>query len=225
MGIAKVCNSEGKNVVIACYFANVIDVQRDKTWQPDQSAVQKLKASVEAHDVEFVLIHNCFNLPNRVNVSSSPYFERWLREWQYLRNHKDIANVFVVDATDVDMIDNPFPHIAPSKLYVGDEPDSTLGITWMLANHQEPNINSYLRENSALPLLNCGVVGGRRQLVMNVCRDMYNYHAKHPQDQTEMGIFNQLMYTKYNTVKEYNRHVVSLFKEFEERPTSWWRHK
>lgn len=225
MGIAKVCNSEGKDVVIACYFANVIDIQRSKTWQPDLLPIQKLKTSVEAQGIDFVLIHNCFDLPNRVDISSSPYFERWLKDWQYLRNHKDIVNVFLVDVADVDMIDNPFPHIVPSKLYVGDEPDSTLGIAWMLDNHQEPKINSYLCENSTLPLLNCGVVGGNRKLVMALCHDMSLYHTKYPQDQTEMGIFNQLMYTKYNTVKEYGRHVVSLFKEFEECPASWWRHK
>jgi glycosyltransferase involved in cell wall biosynthesis len=215
----------GKDVVIACYFANVMDVQRGKAWLPDQRAIRKLQASVEAQGLEFVLIHNCFDLPNRVDISSSPYFERWLKEWQYLRNRKDIVNVFVVDATDVDMINNPFPHIERGKLYVGDEPGNTVAIPWMLTRHQEPNVNAWLRENSTLPLLNCGVVGGRRQLVMDLCRDMYLYHFEYPQDQTEMGIFNRLMYTRYDGVIEYGRHVTSLFKKFEERPTSWWRHK
>lgn len=215
----------GKDVVIACYFAGVVDVQRDITWQPDHKAIDKLQLSVEAKGLELILIHNCFDLPNRVSISTSPYFERWLKEWQYLRDCRDINNVFLVDATDVDMLNNPFPHIEDGKLYVGDEPDLTLDTKWMIDKHLEPDVNRYLRENGSLPLLNCGVVGGNRKLVMALCHDMYIYHSKYPQDQTEMGIFNQLMYTKYNTVKEYGRHVVSLFKEFEECPTSWWRHK
>lgn len=215
----------GKNVVIACYFANVMDVQRGTTWKPELRAIHKLQRSVEARGIEFVLIHNCFDLPNRVEISSSPYFERWMKEWQYLRDRRDIENVFVVDATDVDMIRDPFPHLEPGKLYIGDEPGNTLGIPWMLTRHQEPNVNVYLRENSTLPLLNCGVVGGKRQLVMELCRDMYLYHFEYPQDQTEMGIFNRLMYARYKDRIEYGRHVTSLFKKFEEKPDAWFRHK
>lgn len=215
----------GKDVVIACYFANVLDVQRDKKWLPDYKAISKLKASVQVQGLEFVLIHNCFNEPNRVGISTTPYFERWLKEWQYLRDRTDIANVFVVDATDVDMVNNPFPHLEPGKLYIGDEPGKVLSDPWMLARHQEPNVNSYLRENGSLPLLNCGVVGGSRKLVMGLCRDMYQYHFEYPQDQTEMGIFNRLMHTKYSDVIEYGRHVTSLFKKYERRTDAWFRHK
>lgn len=215
----------GKDIVIACYFANVMDVQRGTEWQPDQKAISKLKASVELCGLEFVLIHNCFDLPNRVSISSSPYFERWLKEWQYLRDRRDVANVFVVDATDVDLVNNPFPHLQPGKLYIGDEPGKVVGDPWMLSRHQEPNVNSWLRENNGAPLLNCGVVGGERKLVMALCRDMYLYHIEYPQDQTEMGIFNRLLHTKYRDVAESGRHVTSLFKKYERRTNAWFRHK
>lgn len=217
--------SYGKDVVIACYFANVLDAQRNIKWEADYKAIEKLKHSVESRGIEFVLIHNCFDLPNKVSISTSPYFERWLKEWQYLRDRPDIVNVFVVDATDVDMTNDPFPHIESGKLYVGDEPGNTLGIPWMLTRHLEPNVNSYLRENSQLLLLNCGVVGGRRKLVMDLCRDIYLYHFEYPQDQTEMGIFNRLLYTKYDMVIESGRHVTSLFKKFEVQTNAWFRHK
>jgi len=215
----------GKDVVIACYFANVFDVQRDTTWKPELDAIEKLKQSVEAHGVEFVLIHNCFDLPNKVDITTTPYFERWLKEWQYLRDRRDINNVFVVDATDVDMVNNPFAHLEPSKLYVGDEPGNTLNSRWMVTRHLEPSVNRYLRDNGALPLLNCGVVGGSRKMVMDLCREMYSYHVNNPQDLTEMGIFNKLVYTKYADVVEYGRHVTSLFKKFEVKTDAWFRHK
>lgn len=215
----------GKDIVIACFFANVLDPQRNTTWKPDLAAIDKLKQSVEAQGIEFVLIHNCFDLPNRVSISTTPYFERWLKEWQYLRNRRDVANVFVVDATDVDLVNNPFPHIEQGKLYVGDEPGNTLNNRWMIGTHQEPSVNRYLRENGTLPLLNCGVVGGSRKLVMDLCRDMYQYHFESPQDLTEMGIFNKLMHTKYADRAEYGRHVTSLFKKFEVTTNAWFRHK
>lgn len=216
----------GKDVVIACYFAGVPDAQRNGTkWAADYKQIEKLKRSVEAQGIEFVLIHNCFELPNKVTISTSPYFERWLKEWQYLRDRRDIKNVFVVDATDVDMVHNPFGHIKDNVLYVGDEPGNTLNGQWMLTRHMEPSVNRYLRENGKLPLLNCGVVGGNRKLVMALCHDMYMYHLENPQDQTEMGIFNKLMHTKYIDVIEYGRHVTSLFKKMEAQTNAWFRHK
>lgn len=215
----------GKDVVIACYFANVLDPQRDTTWKPDLTAIEKLKQSVESQGIEFVLIHNCFNLPNKVDIATTPYFERWLKEWQYLRDRRDINNVFVVDATDVDMVNNPFPHIEPGKLYIGDEPGNTLNNQWMLTKHLEPSVNRWLRDNGSLPLLNCGVVGGNRKLVMDLCREVYLYHFNKPQDLTEMGIFNKLVHTKYADVIEYGRHVTSLFKKYEVKTDAWFRHK
>ena len=215
----------GKDVVIACYFANVIDPQRNTKWSPDLKAIDKLKRSVEAHGIEFVLIHNCFDLPNRVTISGTPYFERWLKEWQYLRDRRDITNVFVVDATDVDMLHNPFPHMDDNRLYIGDEPSETLNNRWMLSRHLEPSVNRYLRDNGSLPLLNCGVVGGNRKLVMDLCREMYLYHFNNPHDLTEMGIFNKLLYTKYPDFMEYGRHVTTLFKKYERLSNAWFRHK
>lgn len=215
----------GKDVVIACYFANVLDPQRNTTWKPDIHAIDKLRHSVEDKGIEFVLIHNCFDLPNKVDIATTPYFERWLKEWQYLRDRRDINNVFVVDATDVDMLNNPFTHMQDGVLYIGDEPNETLANRWMITKHLEPSVNRFLRENGALPLMNCGVVGGNRKLVMDVCREMYLYHFNRPHDLTEMGIFNKLMHTKYADVIEYGRHVTTLFKKNERQSNAWFRHK
>lgn len=215
----------GKDVVIACYFAGVFDVQRETTWDADYKQIEKLQRSVEAQGIEFVLIHNCFDLPNRVDIATTPYFERWLKEWQYLRDRRDINNVFVVDATDVDLVNNPFPHIEDGVLYVGDEPGNTLNNKWMLTRHLEPSVNRYLRDNGSLPLLNCGVVGGNRKLVMDLCREMYLYHFNSPQDLTEMGIFNKLVHSKYAEIIDYGRHVTSLFKKYEKSTNAWFRHK
>jgi hypothetical protein len=215
----------GKDIVLACYFAGVPDVQRNgAAWDADLLNIRKLQRSVERQGLEFVLIHNCFDLPNRVEISSSPYFERWLHEWRYLRDRRDINNVFVVDATDVDLVNNPFTQMVDGRLYVGDE-NHNLNNPWLLTRHREPMVHDYLLRHPDKQLLNCGVVGGNRKLVMAVCRDIYQYHFEHPQDQTEMGVFNYLMHSKYAEIIEYGRHVTSLFKKYEKAPNGWFRHK
>lgn len=215
----------GKNVVIACYFTGVIDPQRNERWTANHHAIDKLQVSLVDRGIEFALIHNCFDLPNATIMTGNPYFERWLKQWQYLRDHPEIEYIFVVDATDVDMVNVPFDHMQPNKLYIGDEPTETLSNAWLLSRHQESTVNNYFRANSDKPLLNCGVVGGDRELVMSVCRDMYDYHFEHPNEQTDMGIFNYLMHTKYADQIEYGRHVTSLFKRFERQTSAWFRHK
>lgn len=214
----------GKDVVIACYFAGVPDAQREgKKWAADETAINKLRQSVQRKGLEFVLIHNCFDLPNLTTISRSPYFERWFKEWQYLRDHPEINNVFVVDATDVDMLNNPFTHIESGKLYVGDEPSQTIGCDWLVRNH--PNNAQYFIQNANKTLLNCGVVGGNRQIVMDLLQDMYRYGFWQHKEQTEMGIFNYLCHTKYADRVEYGRHVTTLFKRFETSSSAWFRHK
>jgi len=215
----------GKDVVIASFFAGVIDSQRNQRWTADISAVDKLKTSVEAHGIEFVLLHNCFDLPNHVDISGSPYFERWLKQWQYLRDHPEIERVFVTDATDVDMLNNPFTHIEPDKLYVGDEPLQTLSNNWMLNNHKEQHVRKFLLKHPKLQLLNCGVVGGDRKTVMELCRSMYLYYFENPTEKTDMGAFNYIVYSDFLGRIEYGRQVTTLFKRFEPSSTAWFRHK
>ncbi len=215
----------GKDVVITCYFTGNIDPQRNTRWQPDIRNINHLKKSVESNGIEFILIHDCFDLDNKVFINNSPYFERWLKQWQYLRDRRDINNVFLVDATDVEMLQNPFDYLKDNTLYIGDEVGKTINDIWMLSRHQEPSVNRYLRNNGGLPLFNCGVVGGNRKLVMNLCKDIYTYHFENPQDQTEMGIFNKLIHTKYADMIEYGRHVTTLFKKEERKSKAWWKHK
>lgn len=215
----------GKDMVLTSYFSGVIDPQRNERWKADHKAVEKLEYSCQARNIAFDLIHNCFDLPNLTTIQGSPYFERWLKQYQYLRDHKEVERVFITDATDVDMLNIPFHHMQPGKLYIGDEPGQTLSNAWMLANHQEPTVNQFLRDNPDLPLLNCGVVGGPRALVMEMCRDMWAYSVEHPLEATDMGIFNYLMHTKYKDRLEYGRHVTTEFKKYERASTAWFRHK
>lgn len=215
----------GSNIVLTSYFAGVIDPQRNQRWTADISAIDKLKTSTEAHGVEFALLHNCFDLPNMTSISGSPYFERWLKQWQYLRDNPQVDMVFVTDATDVDMLNNPFTHMKPGILYVGDEPLQDLTNKWMLNNHKEQKVRKFMEKHPSLQLLNCGVVGGDRQTVMELCRYMYQYYFENPTEKTDMGAFNYIVHTKFADRFEYGRHVTTLFKRFEPSSSAWFRHK
>lgn len=215
----------GKNVVLTSYFAGVLDTQRNQSWTADISAVERLKTSVEQRGYELILLHNCFDLPDRTTINKNPYFERWLRQWQYLRDHKEIDKVFITDATDVDMLHDPFNNMEAGKLYVGDEPMQDLTNKWLINNHKDPVVRKFFAKHPRLPLLNCGVVGGDRQTVMDICRDMYLYYYANPTEKTDMGAFNYLMHTKYADSIEYGRKVTTLFKRYEPESTAWFRHK
>jgi len=216
----------GGNLVLTSYFSGVPDVQREGTrWTADHKAVEKLEYSCQARGIDFALIHNCFDLPNLTTIQGSPYFERWLKQYQYLRDHPEVELVFITDSTDVDMLNIPFHHMDRSKLYIGDEPGQTLANSWLLSRHLEPTVNQYLREHPDLPLLNCGVVGGTRALIMELCHDMWAYYLQHPDQDTEMGVFNYLMHNKYQDRIEYGRHVTTEFKKFERSSNAWFRHK
>lgn len=216
----------GSNLILTCYFSGVPDVQREGVrWGADIARIETLKHSAEYYGVDFALIHNCFDLPNLTTIQGSPYFERWLKEWQYLRDHPEVEFVFVTDSTDVEMLRPPFGKMERGKLYIGDEPNERLSNAWLLSRHQEQTVNSYFRENPDKQLLNCGVVGGDRATVMAVCRDMYLYGFAHPTEQTEMGIFNYLMHTKYADRIEYGRHVTTIFKGYERLSEAWFQHK
>lgn len=215
----------GKNVVIACYFAGFNDSQRGVEWKPDLAAVQPLKKSVENLGYEFILIHNCFNLPNRVQIYDNPYWARWYAQYIYLRDHIEINKCFVVDSTDVEMKNDPFDFVKVGRLYVGSE-QTTQYSSWMRQNFTDRAVVNSLRINALHPLMNCGVVGGTRHMVMEFCKDMYEYYFNsRTADKLEMGYFNYLCNTKYRKMLEYGNHITSQFKAYDNNTRAWFRHK
>lgn len=216
----------GKNVVLTSYLNGHIDVQRGREWEANFLELGDLYCSVEDRGIEIVCLSNCFGEAGwlvKAESNINPYFQRWLNQYQYLRDHPEIDKVFCVDATDVQMLHDPFPHIQDGKLYVGDE-NSVLGSRWMIEHANHSPVNQFVTQNRRTQLLNCGVVGGSRELVMNLCRDMIGMYFDSGQKATvDMPIFNYLCYTKYNV--EHGRHITNVFKSYDTTGDSWWAHK
>lgn len=222
----------GTDIVLTSFLTRVADPQRGKNWQPDYAALDALRMSLEAHSVPLVVLNDCFDVPDtdlvthvQVETVLNPYFQRWLSQYQYLRDHPEIGRVWLVDATDVEMLHNPFPEMG-DRLYVGDEP-TTVADPWMIQHH--PTLHTFLMEYRPRTLLNCGVLGGSRAEVMSFCHEMVRMYFDNSGrvGDFEMGIFNYVAYKKFPHRIDHGRNVTTVFKAYDTaNPAgSWWKHK
>ena len=200
------CNYKTSNsIILASYFVDHLDTQRNKKWVANLDDLDALVTSCKKLNQRLVILNDCFDefdtglvCSVRIDTKMNPYFQRWLSQYQYLRDHPEIDNVFCVDATDVQLLKDPFGNINNEILYVGDE-SSVLNCKWMRTNFLR--LKPFFVEHAGKPLLNCGVVGGSRKLVMSICHDIYGayFDMPHKVGKLDMGIFNYLCYTKYRT--------------------------
>jgi glycosyltransferase involved in cell wall biosynthesis len=189
-----------RDVVLTAYLTGVRDPQRNKPWVADPKAVSTLVESTNrflaSGDVllfanELVTAPGATVVP--VEAPQNPYFDRWLHFYRYLRDHPEIRFVWCLDATDTELLNAPFD-LEPGVLYVGYEP-SVVGIPWMRDNH--PEYATWIEENKDEQLLNCGVIGGERTVVMALChamlREFYDFKGAGKTLKLDMGAFNYVV--------------------------------
>jgi len=221
----------GRDIVMTGYFTNGPDFQRNnQQWEADYSNVEALANSLKKHDVEMVLLHDCFKgLDNLVECNMDPYWNRFFRAYEYLRDHEDVRRVFMVDATDVTMLNNPFndSRMLEGKIYVGDE-QQKLGCRWIREKtHTEP-FWSFMTSNRFIQLLNCGIIGGSREDVMMLIHDMLTLYADGKMQGNDMVLMNYLMRTRYASQLVNGTGLVNnVFKSYKptEEAREWFLHK
>jgi len=225
---------QNNNIVLAAYFTGVVDPQRKTKWQTDPSSLDTLIDSVLKHDQKLVILHNNLEKEHqrqgveyvKTECTASPYFQRWIEYYRYLRG-VDVDNVFIVDATDTEMLCSPFSRLKPNYISVGDE-QTTLNNRWLITMHPSQIIQQTIRRYRTSPMLNCGVIGGSKKDLMGLSHDIFSmyYDTNGETGETEMGAFNHLMYTKYKDRVDYGRHITTRFKKFEyNNDQAAWRHK
>lgn len=225
-----------EDVVLACYFTGRVDPQRGQNWSGDGAEMAVLTHSVlNISGVQARVLNDCWDDNFTVPTGDvSPYWQRWISLYDYLAHRPAIRNVWCVDATDVQMLRNPFPHMEPGVIYVGDEPAVT-NIPWMRQNHPAAFIQNFIVSNGSKPLLNCGLLGGSRENVMEFIRTLLWLYVKNVEDvkfgrsktvgETEMGLFNFVARTYFETRIENGPKVNTIFKKFADNGQAWWRHK
>lgn len=228
---------EQKGVVLTTYLTGCVDPQRGQKWEANIEKVRTLAESVNRNGTELVLINDCFSVSQVESIGAvfepsksyhdNPYFHRWLSYREYLRlNICD--NVWLVDATDTELLRHPFRTLQPNKIYVGWERD-TIGCQWMLNHHKSNFSQTFIKCNMKTPLLNAGVIGGRYDIVMEfldrIC-DMISILPEISSEDTDMSLFNWVLYSHFNGRFETGPKYVTEFKKHQSsHPTAIWRHK
>jgi hypothetical protein len=198
------------------------DPQRGTKLKADPKLVDALRNSVTGH--RLTVLTDCLDEGVPVESAVAVYRQRWISYYQYLRDNP-VRFAWLVDATDVIMLNDPFPSMTTGQLYTGWEP-KTIGIQWMTDNG--PQISEWLEANSHRMLVNTGVVGGDRQTLIELCRRVNSMWAEYPQADAmhEMPFFNHVVYEHFSDRLVTGPQVTTVFKSnATSDPVSWWAHK
>ena len=232
---------ELKDVVLTTLLTSQSDPQRGVPMKADVNLLSALTKSLKG--VDFRVLHTSLESPPlsgmslvKVEQSINPYFERHVQAYRYLRDHPEIGRVWCVDGTDVVMLRNPFDEMEPDTLYLGYEP-TTLRDEWMVKNHPDSTLQEFMSANPNLPLLNAGLIGGDRELVMKFLHSIIKFFFDDKIDWImgwetkqvgvgDMATLNYVARTQFADKISAGPHVCTVFKAEEKgNSTAWWKHK
>lgn len=195
-----------------------------------------LKRSVDKHGERLIVLNNIAQKTVgkteyiKTGTSTDPYKNRFLKALRYLLAHPEIDNAWIVDSGDVQMLNNPFPEMQPGRIYVGSETGNKLDCEWMFLNTPNAYYKSWLRANTGRTLLNCGLLGGSRQDVIDYLNQMFYIWGYNDANMNliDMLTFNVAGYEHFRDRINYGVGLVNnTFKS--NRPTlqgkEWWLHK
>lgn len=224
-----------EDVVITCLLTAVPDPQRKEYLPSDVAVIDELRRSVHRHGRRLIVLHDCLDEPDdelttfvRVPKGGNPYWHRWRVIEAYLQRHADeLRFVWCVDGTDVEMLNDPFPHMEFGDIYVGSE-DAQLGTppdggtpTWLRGHC--PSFTAWFAANPDEHVLNVGTVGSSCHWVMLLASLLEG--REFDGDDYEMGAFNWLMRTTFASRLVTGHPVHSKFLANDRRSSAWWRHK
>jgi hypothetical protein len=244
-----------EGLIMACHITGIYDVNRNNTLpNDDYTLVKEWAESIAILGLKGIIFHNNFSTEtckkyenahiSFVKIDYNPQFNpnvyRYFVYHNFLQIHAPfIKNLFVTDVSDVVVVKNPFvePFFMdnPHTLFCGDEPKK-LDNDWMKdhATHLRSKIADYAAyetEFQEQTLLNCGIIGGNTPIVQDFIEQLYTIHQLYNHDNTtaytgDMGAFNYLARTQFNTRLQHGAPVNTVFKQYENgRTDCWFRHK
>lgn len=214
------------NHVVTTLLCAADDPVRHQRWEPDGNLLATLLASVTG--AETVVLTDSVPRPTPrcdvllpVPAGANPYHHRWavIADWLDTISGADL--VWCVDATDVEMLREPWEHMAPGAIYCGSE-DDTWSLPWMVDLH--PSIRAVAADQ---PLRNAGLLGGGVPEVRDFVAMVLDDLAGCPEDTTDMAAFNRTadVWGCSGPVVS-GPQVHTRLRGFEhDHPTAWWRHK
>ena len=211
------------NAVVTTLLCSAPDPQRGVHWQPDGRLLDTLAGSITCADLTVlhdtplrspVPVANYRGVPGGAN----PYHHRWAVIADWLATC-DAEWVWCVDATDVEMLREPWGHMEPGVIYCGSE-DATWSLPWMVDLH--PSIRAVAADQ---PLMNAGLLGGGLSTVRAFCAVMLSELALSPDDVTDMAAFNRALGLGCWPVVTGPQVHTRFRHEQRDHPTAWFRHK
>ena len=236
---------EKHDILLTGFFTKVKDTQRQNApaMQADKSLLKPLINSVKGQ--KLVILTDCFDSeifdnPIGGNVQyihvetslNNVYFQRWVNYYQYLLQHKQQLNrVFIVDGTDVQMLNNPFPDMEPATLYTGDEAERT-GCEWLVKHHPHKLIQEFIKQNANKVLLNAGLLGGDIETVISFINKFLSFYFSSTSETHvngcgigDMGLFNYIARTHFAARLVHGTQVNTVFKAEKANNVSFFKHK
>lgn len=237
-------------LIVAEYIVGEVDMQRSHQENVEPSQITEIMKDLIRSCEEFriplyVLTNVKINFesdfihfveqPIESSLSEiSLYFKRWIMAFQFLSEHSEIEEIFFVDAGDVEVINYPFHDLKKNRLYMSDE-GFDLNSSIVVANDAPKEIKKFLEINKNLQLLDPGVVGGKREIVMEFLSLLANQIARGERKFREgvdngIGVFEMaiISYVSYNFFSErliHGRKITTMVFQNKRNSYSWFKHK
>ena len=242
-----------KKVVLTYYFTGMMDKWHHLKYKVcDNRDFDTLFDSVKGRGYDFVTLANELE-PDREGWSvaklegklakpedMSLYVHKFIACYEYLLQHPEYEEIWIVDSADTEMLGDPKPK--EGIIYTGYDAyklefDRWVNFIWFLGGEKEglwikPHFGvgkrhgdaecQYLRDTHPEDIpYNCGVFGGKREIVMEFL-EKYVDRLKRNDIDLEMVPFNFLAYTIYDgRVESCTTRMTMLEKDY----NKWWRHK
>ena len=230
-----------KNVFLTCWFNNKKDPQRNLVQPADFEKIRLMVKSSNTCGVKVILFHDCFNnktikkyesdllkfiRPNQ-NIRDTPFSTndfRFLVYLDYLKSNQ-IDNVFMLDASDIIVKNNPFNNIEENKIYTGCE-------AWTIA--KKPRISNKVKGTFGKVyygnklILNAGILGGNKKLLLPLLEEMKKvFDKKKHMHNINMPVFNKCIRDLFSDEQIITKDpVCSNWKKYENhRKDVWFIHK
>lgn len=224
---------EMRNVVLSCLFTTKIDPQRNNHMQASESMVKAMHDSLNGRELVLFTDELETEYSHKTIVTEQPYFQRWVTYLNYLKANKDIAYAWCIDATDVELLGEPFNGLEAGKLYIGSE-HKLVGDDWMMAHHQSKKLQSFMDGNRN-QLLNAGLVGGDRKTLIDFLTHLVHLYIDnkidvwHGKDKDlgvgDMAALNYVAYTYFMDRLVFGPQINTIFKSEQRNGFSIWKHK
>lgn len=239
-------------VILSYYTTTSMDWQRGIRWKDSFDNIQHLYDSTTKLGLRSVILYDDDKLPAALGIPTDSLFQlekmkvregdsrwqitdlRFILSGRWLKDHPDVDYIFQTDLADVRVGMNPFLHVQPGHIYSGSERSAING-HWFLSP-LFPTLGGQYEEwfhnvskGPEKPLLNAGIIGGERKIMLSFFDAMTTVLAA-PKGEgplhTDMASFNYVLYSKFEPMLVTGFPVHSTFEGYEDaRKDVWFIHK